>query len=44
MIKQIFLPLVAVGSLFLTACSSNGGFGDLDRFMTEIDAKPRGTY
>jgi len=42
MIKLFFLPLVVSGLMFLTACSSNDGFSDLDRFMTEIDAKPRG--
>ena len=42
MIKLFFLPLVASGLMFLTACSSNDGFSDLDRFMKEIDAKPRG--
>jgi len=30
-------------SLFLLAgCSANSGFSDLDRFMAEIDSKPRG--
>jgi len=42
MIKLFFLPLVVSGITFLTACSSNDGFSDLDRFMKEIDAKPRG--
>ena len=42
MSKLIFLPLLASGITFLTACSSNEGFSDLDRFMKEIDAKPRG--
>jgi type IV pilus assembly protein PilP len=42
MIKLFFLPLVVSGLTFLTACSSNDGFSDLDRFMKEIDAKPRG--
>jgi len=42
MIKSIFLPLVVLGLMILTACSTNSGFSDLDRFMKEIDAKPRG--
>jgi len=42
MIKLTYLPLVVSGLTFLTACSSNSGFSDLDRFMKEIDAKPRG--
>ncbi len=42
MIKSTFLPLVVAGLMVLTACSSKSDFSDLDRFMTEIDAKPRG--
>jgi len=42
MSKLILLPLLASGLMCLTACSSNSGFSDLDRFMKEIDAKPRG--
>ena len=29
-------------SLLLAGCGSNNGFSDLDRFMQEIDSKPRG--
>lgn len=42
MIKFIFLPALVSVLLTLTACSSNNGFSDLDRFMKEMDAKPRG--
>lgn len=42
MSKLILLPLLASGFMFLTACGSNSGFSDLDRFIKEIDAKPRG--
>ena len=42
MSKLIFLPLLASGVMFLTACSSNDGFSDLDRFMKVSDEKPRG--
>lgn len=42
MIKLFFLPLIVSGLTLLTACGSNDGFSDLDRFMTEIDSKPRG--
>jgi type IV pilus assembly protein PilP len=42
MIKLLFFPLVLTGLASLTACSSNNGFSDLDHFMKEIDAKPRG--
>lgn len=40
--KLFFAPLVVTGLLCLTACSTTDGFSDLDRFMKEIDAKPRG--
>lgn len=39
MIRVTFFLLT---SLMLVACSGNDGFADLDRFMKEIDAKPRG--
>ncbi len=38
---NIFLFLL-VSVSFLTGCGSNDGFSDLDRFMQEIDSKPRG--
>ena len=40
--NKIFLSLVTVSSLLLGGCGTNSGFGDLDRFMAEADAKPRG--
>jgi len=36
------LYLVATLSVFLSGCGVNDGFSDLDRFMKEIDSKPRG--
>jgi type IV pilus assembly protein PilP len=42
MIKFIFLPALTAVLLMLTACSSNNGFSDLDRFMKEMDTKARG--
>lgn len=38
---SIFLVLIVLSGL-LSGCSGNAGFADLDRFMKEIDAKPRG--
>lgn len=32
----------AVACLAMSGCASNDGFSDLDRFMKEVDAKPRG--
>lgn len=37
---KLFSCLIALG--VLTGCSSNSGFGDLDRFMKQADEKPRG--
>jgi len=42
MSRLIFLPLSFLSVLLLTGCSGNDGFSDLDRFMKEVDAKPRG--
>ncbi len=39
---NIFLTLLISSVFTLSGCSSNSGFSDLDRFMQEIDAKPRG--
>lgn len=39
---SIFLVLIALATLMTSGCSSNDGFADLDRFMQEIDSKPRG--
>ena len=39
---NIFLTLLIFSAFVLSGCSSNSGFSDLDRFMQEIDAKPRG--
>tara|TARA_R110002167_G_scaffold37371_4_gene117165 strand:- start:538 stop:1083 length:546 start_codon:yes stop_codon:yes gene_type:complete len=39
---NIFLVLLLLTTLMTTGCSSNDGFTDLDRFMQEIDSKPRG--
>lgn len=41
MIRIKFFALLGV-VLFLTACSAGSGYDDLDRFMKEADAKPRG--
>lgn len=40
--NKIFFVLALFSALLLSGCSSNDGFSDLDRFMKEIDAKPRG--
>jgi type IV pilus assembly protein PilP len=40
--NKIFLSLVFAFSVLLTGCGASSGFGDLDRFMAEADAKPRG--
>ena len=40
--NKSFLFLAIVSSVLLTGCGSGGGYGDLDRFMAEADAKPRG--
>ncbi|KZZ37556.1 pilus assembly protein PilP, partial [Oleiphilus sp. HI0117] len=40
--NKIFLSLVLVSSVLLSGCGTSSGFGDLDRFMAEADAKPRG--
>ncbi len=40
--NNIFFILIISSVLFISGCSSNDGFSDLDRFMQEIDAKPRG--
>lgn len=40
--NRIFLSLVMLTSVLLTGCGSSSGFSDLDRFMAEADAKPRG--
>ncbi|MFV1872026.1 MAG: pilus assembly protein PilP [Oleiphilus sp.] len=37
----LFIPIFLT-LLSLSGCSSNDGFDDLDRFMKEIDDKPRG--
>ncbi len=42
MIRAIFFILFVGSAALLSGCSSNEGFSDLDRFMKEIDAKPRG--
>ena len=39
---NIFFILILLSVIFISGCSSNNGFSDLDRFMQEIDAKPRG--
>ncbi|MFT6029174.1 MAG: type IV pilus assembly protein PilP [Oleiphilaceae bacterium] len=39
---NIFLVIVVCSSFVLTACSSNDGFSDLDRFMLESDKAPIG--
>tara|TARA_R110001592_G_scaffold86031_4_gene254075 strand:+ start:23632 stop:24171 length:540 start_codon:yes stop_codon:yes gene_type:complete len=39
---NVFLILIVLAALMASGCSSNDGFTDLDRFMQEIDAKPRG--
>ena len=38
---SIFL-LSLIASIALSGCTGNEGFSDLDRFMQEIDARPRG--
>ncbi len=38
--KLAFFPVVFAA--LLSACSSNTGYDDLDRFMKETDSKPRG--
>ena len=40
--KYFFIVLTSFSVLSLNGCSSNDGFSDLDRFMKEIDEKPRG--
>lgn len=40
--QNIFLYLIIFSSLFITGCSSNDGFADLDRFMKEMDEGPKG--
>lgn len=40
--KNIFFVLAMLSALLVSGCSSNDGFSDLDRFMKEIDSKPRG--
>lgn len=39
--SNIFL-LSLIAAIGLSGCTGNEGFADLDRFMQEIDAKPRG--
>jgi type IV pilus assembly protein PilP len=39
---NIFLLILLASTLGLVGCNGNAGFSDLDRFMQEIDAKPRG--
>jgi len=40
--EKIFSVLLLVSPLFLTACGTSEGFGDLDRFMKKVDSTPRG--
>lgn len=42
MSRVVFFSLLACSLILATGCSSNSGYSDLDRFMTEIDSKPRG--
>ena len=42
MIKTIVLSLITYGALMLSGCGSNNGFSDLDRFIKEVETKPRG--
>ncbi len=39
---MVYFPLLLMVALGLTACGGDEGFADLDRFMSEADAKPRG--
>ena len=40
--NKFFFSLMLASSVLLTGCGSGGGYSDLDRFMAEVDAKPRG--
>jgi len=39
---NIFLLMLIASAVGLSGCSGNDGFADLDRFMQEIDTRPRG--
>ena len=40
--NSIFLTVLALSSIFISGCSSNSGFSDLDAFMKEMDSNPGG--
>lgn len=40
--NNLLLSLLLILGFALTGCGTNSGFGDLDRFMSDADSKPRG--
>lgn len=40
--NMIFLSRLALITTLLVGCAGGSGFSDLDRFMKEVDSKPRG--